>query len=59
MLSPVVLILLQVSFADEVAQLILERDSLAAACATAQDAAADKQQQNRYPKEHNQICKSC
>lgn len=39
----------QVSFADEVAQLIQERDSLAAACATAQDAAADMQQQNRYP----------
>ncbi|KAL3138922.1 hypothetical protein ABBQ32_005739 [Trebouxia sp. C0010 RCD-2024] len=38
---------LQVSFADEVAQLIQERDSLAAACATAQDAAADMQQQNR------------
>ena len=40
--------MLQVSFADEVAQLIQERDGLAAACAAAQDAASNTQQQNRY-----------
>lgn len=40
--------LLQVSFAGEVAQLIQERDGLAATCAIAQDAAFDMQQQNRY-----------
>lgn len=36
------------SFGDEVTQLIQERDGLATACATAQDSAADMQQQNRY-----------
>ena len=35
------------SFADEVAELIQERDGLASACAAAQDAASDTQQQNR------------
>lgn len=40
--------LLQVSFADEIKELIQERDGLAAACATAQDAATNTQQQNRF-----------
>ena len=38
----------QVTCADELMQLMQERDGLAAACAAAQDAAADMQQQNRY-----------
>ena len=39
--------LLQVSFADEIGELIQERDGLAAAYATAKDAAVDSEQQNR------------
>jgi len=39
---------LQVSFASEIAELVRERDSLLAACITAEDTAAEVQQQNRY-----------
>lgn len=50
------LLWLQVSFADEIVELIQERDGLAAACAAAQDAAADMQQQNRYQQFHTDVC---
>ncbi len=40
--------MLQVSFASEITELVQERDSLLAACTTAEDTAAEVQQQNRY-----------